>query len=86
MLSVSSPVATAGESTSAECSDEFREQAVSPSLDLPDANAFDGVPHSWLCDGRLLRLHDPRAPGNLKAFECRWKMGEVRICTVRAAC
>ena len=71
-MSVPGPVATTCESTSAEYSEEVRSHAVAPVLDSPDA-----VPHSWLCDGRLLRLHDPRHPGNLKAFEARWKKGEV---------
>ncbi|XP_078359061.1 uncharacterized protein LOC144643626 isoform X2 [Oculina patagonica] len=73
---VSPPVATTSESTSAECSDEVRVHAVSPTPDVSDSDACVGVPHSWLCDGRLLRLHDPRAPGNVKAFESRWKKGE----------
>ncbi len=30
---------------------------------------YPDVPHSWLCDGRLLRLHDPRHRGNLKIFQ-----------------
>lgn len=72
LMSVPGPVATTCESTSAEYSEEVRSHAVAPVLDSPEA-----VPHSWLCDGRLLRLHDPRHPGNLKAFEARWKKGEV---------
>lgn len=71
-MSVPGPVATTCESTSAEYSEEVRSHVVAPVLDSPEA-----VPHSWLCDGRLLRLHDPRHPGNLKAFEARWKKGEV---------
>ena len=76
-LSVPVPVATTSESTSAESSDEVRSHAVAP---VPDTRG--DVPHSWLCDGRLLRLHDPRHPGNLKTFEARWKMGEVVITLV----
>ena len=85
MLSVSVPVATPSEPTSAESSVEVRQHTVSPT---PDGNACAGVPHSWLCDGRLLRLHDPRAPGNIKAFESRWKKGEVHVSGYngRAAC
>ena len=88
MLSVSLPVATPSEATSAESSVEVRLHSESPSLDLSDTDACTGVPHSWLCDGRLLRLHDPRAPGNIKAFESRWKKGEVPLSVyiVRAAC
>ena len=86
MLSVSVPVATPSEPTSAESSVEVRQHTVSPTHDSLDADACAGVPHSWLCDGRLLRLHDPRAPGNMKAFESRWKKGEVpvSVCIGRA--
>ena len=41
------------------------------------------APHSWLCNGRLLRLHDPRSPGNMKAFEQRWTKGEVTMFTFK---
>lgn len=37
---------------------------------------YPDVPHSWLCDGRLLRLHDPRHKGNLKIFQEQWKRGQ----------
>lgn len=40
---------------------------------------YPDVPHSWLCDGRLLRLHDPRHRGNLKIFQEQWKRGQVRL-------
>lgn len=79
MLSVSVPVATRSEPTSAESSVEVRQHTVTPTPDSLDDDACAGVPHSWLCDGRLLRLHDPRAPGNMKAFESRWKKGEVIV-------
>lgn len=75
-LAVPFPVATPSESTSAESCDEVR-QATPPVPDHSDTDACTDAPHSWLCDGRLLRLHDPRAPGNVKAFELRWKKGEV---------
>ena len=38
---------------------------------------YPDVPHSWLCDGRLLRLHEPRHQGNLKIFQEQWKRGQV---------
>lgn len=79
MLSVSVPVATPSEPTSAESSVEVRQHTVPPTPDSLDSDACAGVPHSWLCDGRLLRLHDPRAPGNIRAFESRWKKGEVFV-------
>jgi len=31
--------------------------------------AYPGVPHSWLCNGRLLQLHDPSNPGNSQLFQ-----------------
>ncbi|XP_076470563.1 lysine-specific demethylase 3A-like isoform X2 [Babylonia areolata] len=37
---------------------------------------YPDVPHSWLCDGRLLRLHDPHHKGNLKIFQEQWKRGQ----------
>ncbi|XP_041476903.1 probable JmjC domain-containing histone demethylation protein 2C isoform X3 [Lytechinus variegatus] len=37
---------------------------------------FPDVPHSWLCDGRLLRLHDPSHAGNLRIFQEQWRKGE----------
>ncbi|CAM9739308.1 unnamed protein product [Lampetra fluviatilis] len=33
-------------------------------------------PHSWLCDGRLLRIHDPQHPHNWKLFRECWKQGQ----------
>lgn len=30
---------------------------------------YPGVPHSWLCDGKLLRLNDPNCPNNYKIFQ-----------------
>lgn len=75
-LSVSVLVATPSECTSAESSDEVR-QATPIVSDRARLEPPMDAPHSWLCNGRLLRLLDPRAPGNVKAFEKRWKRGEV---------
>ena len=44
------------------------EQAVFPST----------VPHSWLCDGTLLCLHDPVREDNMAAFQHQWRRGAVR--------
>ena len=38
---------------------------------------YPDVPHSWLQDGRLLRLHDPQHKGNLDIFQGQWTRGEV---------
>lgn len=32
---------------------------------------FPGVPHEWLCDGRLLVLTDPKNEGNVNLFKVR---------------
>ena len=37
---------------------------------------YPNVEHSWLCDGRLLRLHDPSNPHNVKIFQDQWKRGQ----------
>ncbi|XP_060084452.1 probable JmjC domain-containing histone demethylation protein 2C isoform X2 [Ylistrum balloti] len=37
---------------------------------------YPDVPHSWLCDGRLLRLHDPKHKGNFKIFQEQMKRGQ----------
>jgi lysine-specific demethylase 3 len=31
--------------------------------------AYPEIPHSWLCTGKLLRLHDPGNPNNYKLFQ-----------------
>lgn len=33
---------------------------------------YPDTPHSWLCDGKLLRLHDPMNPNNYKMFQEQW--------------
>ena len=33
---------------------------------------YPDVPHSWLCDGRLLRLLEPRHKGNFRLFQQQW--------------
>lgn len=32
---------------------------------------YPNVPHSWLCDGKLLRLLDPTCPHNLTLFKVK---------------
>ncbi|XP_076363416.1 uncharacterized protein LOC143253421 isoform X2 [Tachypleus tridentatus] len=34
------------------------------------------IPHSWLCNGQLLRLHDPQLHQNLHIFQDQWKQGQ----------
>jgi len=40
---------------------------------------FPDVPHSWLDNGRLLRLHDPLNKGNLELFQQQWQKGQPVI-------
>jgi [histone H3]-dimethyl-L-lysine9 demethylase len=40
---------------------------------------YPNVPHSWLCKGKLLRLHDPNNPKNTEVFEDQWKRGQPVI-------
>ncbi|EDV93576.1 lysine-specific demethylase 3A [Drosophila grimshawi] len=35
-----------------------------------------GVPHEWLCDGKLLRLTDPMHPDNRVLYQEVWKCGQ----------
>lgn len=35
------------------------------------------APHSFMCNKRLLRLHEPHHPGNQEAFAKRWIEGKV---------
>ncbi|XP_050534930.1 lysine-specific demethylase 3A [Daktulosphaira vitifoliae] len=37
------------------------------------------VPHTWLCDGRLLRLLDPKNVDNCYLFQDQWKRGQPVI-------
>ncbi|KAG8233060.1 hypothetical protein J437_LFUL012936 [Ladona fulva] len=37
---------------------------------------YPDVPHSWLCDGKLLRLHDPNNRSNYRIFQDQWKRGQ----------
>lgn len=37
---------------------------------------YPEVPHSWLCDGKLLRLSDTTHSGNFKIFQDQWKRGQ----------
>lgn len=40
---------------------------------------YPDVLHSWLCDGKLLRLLDPTHAGNLKIFQDQWSRGQPVI-------
>ncbi|XP_075732441.1 lysine-specific demethylase 3 isoform X2 [Rhipicephalus microplus] len=42
---------------------------------------YPNVPHSWLCDGKLLVLHDPRNKHNLTIFQEQWKRGQPVLVT-----
>ncbi|PSN38314.1 hypothetical protein C0J52_23730 [Blattella germanica] len=40
---------------------------------------YPEIPHSWLCDGKLLRLNDPNLEGNYHIFQDMWKRGQPVI-------
>ncbi|CAH1155213.1 unnamed protein product [Phaedon cochleariae] len=40
---------------------------------------YPDTPHSWLCDGKLLRLSDPLCKANYKIFQDQWKRGQPVI-------
>ena len=40
---------------------------------------FPDVPHSWLDNGRLLRLHEPKHKGNLQLFQQQWRRAQVLV-------
>ncbi|KAK2585971.1 hypothetical protein KPH14_010548 [Odynerus spinipes] len=40
---------------------------------------YPDVPHSWLCDGKLLRLNEPNNPNNYRIFQDQWKRGQPVI-------
>ncbi|KRT82137.1 hypothetical protein AMK59_3258 [Oryctes borbonicus] len=37
---------------------------------------YPDIPHSWLCDGKLLRLSDTTHQGNHKIYQDQWKRGQ----------
>ncbi|KAF2364150.1 JmjC domain [Trinorchestia longiramus] len=37
---------------------------------------YPKVQHSWLCDGKLLRLHEPMNSNNIHVFQDQWKRGQ----------
>lgn len=37
---------------------------------------YPGIPHTWLCDGKLLRLLDASNPNNIILFQEQWKRGQ----------
>ncbi|KAI4459227.1 jmjc domain-containing histone demethylation protein [Holotrichia oblita] len=37
---------------------------------------YPDIPHSWLCDGKLLRLSDTTHQGNYKIYQDQWKRGQ----------
>ena len=40
---------------------------------------YPDVPHSWLCDGKLLKLNEPNNPNNYRIFQDQWKRGQPVI-------
>ncbi|XP_071498541.1 uncharacterized protein [Diadema antillarum] len=67
-------------STSLECDspNSVKKARVAPNRNtlVESSVLYPDVPHSWLCDGRLLRLHDPSHTGNFRIFQEHWSKGE----------
>ncbi|XP_057340415.1 probable JmjC domain-containing histone demethylation protein 2C isoform X2 [Microplitis mediator] len=40
---------------------------------------YPDVPHSWLCNGKLLRLNEPHNVNNYRIFQDQWKRGQPVI-------
>ncbi|CAD6208707.1 GSCOCG00003515001-RA-CDS [Cotesia congregata] len=40
---------------------------------------YPNVPHSWLCNGKLLRLNEPHNINNYRIFQDQWKRGQPVI-------
>ena len=38
-------------------------------LQSESSNIYPDIPHSWVCKGKMLRLHDPANPSNYKIFQ-----------------
>lgn len=51
--------------------------SISRRMNQLTSNMFHpGVPHKWLCEGKLLRLLDPLHPGNESLFDEQWERGQ----------
>ncbi|XP_034238859.1 lysine-specific demethylase 3B-like [Thrips palmi] len=46
---------------------------------LESGELYPNVPHSWLCEGSLLRLIDPSHSGNYRLFQDQWRRGQPVI-------
>merc|ERR1712106_932398 len=46
---------------------------------VESSTLYPKTPHSWLCDGKLLRLLDPLNPNNKEMFQDMWKRGQPII-------
>ncbi|XP_043191367.1 lysine-specific demethylase 3A-like [Amphibalanus amphitrite] len=42
---------------------------------------YPNVRHAWLCDGKLLRLHESTAPDSERLFRDQWKRGQPVLCS-----
>ena len=45
----------------------------------PSLGCHPGVPHRWVCDGKLLILEDPAHSGNIDLFQETWIRGQPVI-------
>jgi len=53
----------------------FRKKSARPTRTMTMAvsqELYPDVPHSWLCDGKLLKLTDSKNPANYRIFQVSW--------------
>lgn len=50
--------------------------SISRSMSQVTSNLFYNVPHTWLCENKLLRLLDPQHAGNEDFFHDQWQRGQ----------
>ncbi|KAK3723792.1 hypothetical protein QZH41_007105 [Actinostola sp. cb2023] len=67
---------TIGEVTCSEVTMDTSSIRDQPQPDMLITNDEYPAPHSFMCNGRLLRLHEPHHPGNREAFAKRWIEGK----------
>lgn len=60
-----------------EIDNEFRHHLPTRIMTLTKSlELYPGIPHTWLCDGKLLRLLDASNPNNIILFQEQWKRGQ----------
>ena len=77
VVDTTNPVSSVGEATKTESTEDAESRARAALL--PQITDTHPAPHSWFCNGRLLRLHEAHHPGNLKSFQHNWTKGEASL-------